>query len=1207
MHVYVLFILFIKCIHGLVEQRSLDGHGNNPRFPWWGQSFQPQRREWNEDALHYDTLPSTRTISRRLFSGDPLLTPHRISDFMVYFGQLVTHDISDTGQVNTSLPFHIPLTDEDDPFTDYATTLSFFKTMRTRSQSREDVMNKVTAYLDASVVYGSDTQRITHLRSFSRGELETSQGDWPPIRSRGGFLLGDPKGNVAPGLFLLQVALLREHNRRCRELAQRFPHMSDTQLFAAGRQWVMALLQKITFEEYAPRLLGQPLPPYRGYNISQEMQIDVFFSTCAQRYGHSAVNNLVQRMDADGHQHRMGHLLLRDVYFRPDIAQEAPEAFLWGMVYQPESQLDLTYGVDLREFFPEKHARKTRATLLFDMAAFDLQRGRDHGLPSYTTMRKVYGLPPVTTWEQLTPDPSLQQTLQELYGSIDNVEALVGALAEEPTATSKLGPLFTASITRQYTLLRDADRFYYKAPGILSPEELQELETMTLGKLLKLNFDLGDDFPDDVFTVYEKKTQAPPDTAPSALQTLKVLNDAVELSWEVQDDTLFMKMSVTPPGWVGIGFGSSMMRGADIVAGQWDGQTVEIKDFTGLAGAMVQDQERGGTQDITPLSHTLQGNTLTYHWKRLLAPPDTLDTPLDQGPVDVIVAYTPGQHPWGYHGPHRQRLGAIDFLEKNSQGATLRGGISEDLFRLLYTFHGAVMLLSFAGAIPLGIWTARYSARIKNWVAIHKGLMTFTATDSLFAVILVFITKGGAFSHPHHIMGVGITFLLLINIALGLLSQTSLTWVKTAAVQKAIRKGHGLAGWIILLLGLTNCTLGLHLLFREHQWIWKVFIVYCGVLFAVFLLLGECKLHHKISFHIGGKHIHFKKNTSSLKRDERSFTSLKIPWEELQKRIQLGEKLLIIGGKVFNVSTFVQNHPGGATPLLMAVGHDATGIFQGDTTRGIKTYAHSRFAHHQLEKFFVGVVAEELEKVSTELSLQREQKTTLLPYAFVYAKLIQKKVITSAPKPLIKVVFELEGDTEVCFTPNDLVMLKTLHHNQVIVRPYSPTKSCVKGHLEIMVRCVENGIMSTALMNASEGSYFALRGPVPRHENLLNEKRSDGCYENVLFVSSGSGIASILNYVDYYFTYSTLQNFKLKVIHRISQDEEKTLEEDFDDWKKKFPEVIQIHIDKVTWKSQLEEWITQDMTVFICGSSSFGNTVKDLLEGKIDRKNVYLL
>ncbi|KAK8532448.1 hypothetical protein V6N13_131778 [Hibiscus sabdariffa] len=55
---------------------------------------------------------------------------------------------------------------------------------------------------------------------------------------------------------------------------------------------------------------------------------------------------------------------------------------------------------------------------------------------------------------------------------------------------------------------------------------------------------------------------------------------------------------------------------------------------------------------------------------------------------------------------------------------------------------------------------------------------------------------------------------------------------------------------------------------------------------------------------------------------------------------------LVIGGKVYNVTKFVEDHPGGEEILLSAAGKDATDNFE--------AVDHSRTATAMLDEFYVG-------------------------------------------------------------------------------------------------------------------------------------------------------------------------------------------------------------------------------------------------------------
>lgn len=65
------------------------------------------------------------------------------------------------------------------------------------------------------------------------------------------------------------------------------------------------------------------------------------------------------------------------------------------------------------------------------MFSLNLQRGRDHGLPSYNDARAAYGLKKVTRFDEIEPDFARAEKLKKVYNNrIDDVELFVGIISE---------------------------------------------------------------------------------------------------------------------------------------------------------------------------------------------------------------------------------------------------------------------------------------------------------------------------------------------------------------------------------------------------------------------------------------------------------------------------------------------------------------------------------------------------------------------------------------------------------------------------------------------------------------------------------------------------------------------------------------------------------------------------------------------------------
>jgi hypothetical protein len=145
---------------------------------------------------------------------------------------------------------------------------------------------------------------------------------------------------------------------------------------------------------------------------------------------------------------------------------------------------------------------------VMDLGAIDIQRGRDHGLGSYNQLRAAYGLPAKNSFTAITGEntdafPSgfdinnpndlnivklfdidgnslptdgsntvnavkaVKQTtlaarLKAIYGSTDSVDPFVGAYSEPHVPGTEFGETNLAVWTKQFTALRDGDRFFFE-------------------------------------------------------------------------------------------------------------------------------------------------------------------------------------------------------------------------------------------------------------------------------------------------------------------------------------------------------------------------------------------------------------------------------------------------------------------------------------------------------------------------------------------------------------------------------------------------------------------------------------------------------------------------------------------------------------------------------------------------------------------------
>jgi len=312
------------------------------------------------------------------------------------------------------------------------------------------------------------------------------------------FLAGDVRANEQVGLAAMHTLFVREHNRLARVLTERDSNASAESIFQTARRLVIAELQIITYNEFLPALIGPgAIPAYRGYDASVNPTIYNEFSAAAFRLGHSMVSEQIRRIRLNGRPITAGPLSLKDAFFTaPQILKSGNDVshVLRGLAAQQHQAIDVMVIHPLRNLL---FGRPGAGGL--DLTALNIQRGRDHGLPTYNDTRAAMGLPRVTSFNQIGTDRALQRSLQNAYGDVSNIDLWVGGLAEAPTSNrgTQLGELFHAIVSRQFTELRDGDRFWYE--NYLGTSELSMVRDTTLAKIIRNNTNIGSEIQDNVF------------------------------------------------------------------------------------------------------------------------------------------------------------------------------------------------------------------------------------------------------------------------------------------------------------------------------------------------------------------------------------------------------------------------------------------------------------------------------------------------------------------------------------------------------------------------------------------------------------------------------------------------------------------------------------------------------------------------------------
>ncbi|KAL1234331.1 Peroxidasin [Trichinella spiralis] len=144
-------------------------------------------------------------------------------------------------------------------------------------------------------------------------------------------------------------------------------------------------MQHITYHSWLPKILGPQgmnmLGTYGGYNQAVDSTISNAFATAAFRFGHTLIQPILIRLDENFRPHSAGHLPLEEAFFAPErlLNEGGIDPILRGMFSTP-AKLPTT-GQYLNNILTEQLFNKAHDVAL-DLAALNIQRGRDHALPA---------------------------------------------------------------------------------------------------------------------------------------------------------------------------------------------------------------------------------------------------------------------------------------------------------------------------------------------------------------------------------------------------------------------------------------------------------------------------------------------------------------------------------------------------------------------------------------------------------------------------------------------------------------------------------------------------------------------------------------------------------------------------------------------------------------------------------------------------------
>jgi peroxidase len=484
------------------KYRTYDGSCNNLVHPWLGKSETPLKRLYPSRYSDFMNEPVYKSLSGKLLTNPRTiaLKVHFPSDvdisvntLFVFWGQFLDHDLSMTGLItgpdgkpkactcdskdpdclNIQIPANDPVYKDQKCMVTPRSSASFPK-YNCKLGSREQI-NLLSHWLDLSQVYGITKEDNAKIRLGKDGLLKASsipgiRYEHLPLAPKNSsscqsekqgspcFMGTETRLNQNLALMGVHTVMLREHNRIARSLKYMNSRWSDEKVFQETRRLLIAMYQHIVYKDWVPIVIGRKMADFYdcsmssyndyfyGYDKKTNPHISNEFATAAFRFGHTLITSYV--IKADTALNTMSNMSLADHFLNTKEAFKdyGVDGVLRGTLRQKSTANDGHFTSVINDHLfrnPDKNAE----TKEFSLSALNINRGRDHALPTYTAYRKLCGLGGSASFNDMDyMHKSNLNGMKSVYENIDDMDLFTGGISEKPVEGGLVGPVFASKI-----------------------------------------------------------------------------------------------------------------------------------------------------------------------------------------------------------------------------------------------------------------------------------------------------------------------------------------------------------------------------------------------------------------------------------------------------------------------------------------------------------------------------------------------------------------------------------------------------------------------------------------------------------------------------------------------------------------------------------------------------------------------------------------
>lgn len=453
----------------VVTARTPDGTFNDMKCPFMGSAGTrfgrnvPLEETWQQTMPELMT-PSPRVVSLELMTRNEFTPAKTLNLLAAAWLQFQIRDWFSHGKSVKEYPWQVPLAQDD---TWHENPMQILRTMPDPTRTAADegkpltYINTETHWWDGSQLYGSTADYRAKVRTGVDGKIFVGKDH---------LVHPDPNALVQlqsaalvgwwVGLELFYTLFTLEHNAICDRLKQEYPEWGDDDLFEHARLINAAIIAKIHTVEWTTAILGHPVLQIamrsNWWGLAGEHIKNLF--------GRLSGSELISGIPGSETDHfgvpyslteefvavyRMHPLIPDDITFWSRETGEVLQKLNFQQIAGNDAQNicdsihveDLLYsfglmnpGAVVLHNYPKTLQHFIRPDgILMDLAAHDIMRCRELGVPRYTKFRELLHLRPVTTFEELTPNTEWREEIRRVYNNdIDSVDLIVGLFAEKP-------------------------------------------------------------------------------------------------------------------------------------------------------------------------------------------------------------------------------------------------------------------------------------------------------------------------------------------------------------------------------------------------------------------------------------------------------------------------------------------------------------------------------------------------------------------------------------------------------------------------------------------------------------------------------------------------------------------------------------------------------------------------------------------------------